>query len=95
MILKSPYKKGDIVTLYKDPQKSKDLLGTARLREYRGTGLPFILSESSNEVIQETFVEESWLVDWITKNEINHKKYPCMYQLYRPRKLMVLYKTGI
>lgn len=45
MKLNFPYKEGDIVTIYKDWENEKDIIGTARLVKMISLGRSFILED--------------------------------------------------
>lgn len=95
MIVKSPYSVGNIVTLYRDPETELQRMGTARLREYRSTGLPIIFKEAKNELDQKTFILEEWLVEWIDVDYKLITSIPWLYREDRPYKIMRLHKIGI
>lgn len=95
MIVESPYEKGIITTIYKDPETRELPMGTARLREYRSTGLPIILNEASNEFNQETYVIEEWMLEWLLVDYKLMTTLPWLFREDRPHKLMRLHKIGV
>ena len=95
MTFDSPYKVGQIVPIYRDPETEKELMGTARLREYRSTGLPFILKEARSELETKTFVLEEWIVEWAMVDYKLIFTIPWLFREDKPYKLMRLQKIGI
>jgi hypothetical protein len=95
MTFDSKFKPGMEVKLYRDPETEKELLGTARLRELRNTGLPFILTEAKSELEQKTFVLEEWMVEWLMVDYKLMSNIPWLFREDRPHKIMRVQRIGI
>lgn len=95
MIFESKFKPGMEVKLYRDPETEKELLGTARLRELRNTGLPFILNEAKSELEQKSFVLEEWMVEWLMVDYKLMRDTPWLFYESKPKKIMRLQRIGI
>ena len=94
MIYKSPYVEGSTEVIYRDPETKEIPMGTARLREYRSTGLPIILNEASNELNQDCYVIEEWMIEWDLVDYKLMRDSPWLFREDKPHKLMRLYRTG-
>ena len=93
MIEKSPYKSGDLVPIYRDPETELIKMGMARLRELRTTGLPIILEEQT-EAEQRIYVIEDWIIEWDQVDYKLMRDSPWLFREDKPHKLMRLYKVG-
>ena len=94
MIYKSPYVEGSTEVIYRDPETKEIPMGTARLREYRSTGLPIILNEASNELNQDCHALEECMIEWDLVNYKLMRDSPWLFREDKPHKLMRLYRTG-
>lgn len=94
MIIESKLKPGDLVEIFKDPQQETELMGTARLREFRNSGLPFILEEQV-EIEQETYVLDYWIIEWEFVNYKLMKDTPWLFREDKAHPVRRLSKIGL
>lgn len=95
MILDSPYKEGDLVKIYKNPQTEEELLGMACLKAYSKTSLPFILEEAQNEASQITYALDSWFVDWQLVSYKAVTTTPWLFREDKTQSIRRIYKIGL
>lgn len=63
-----PHKEGDYVTIYKDWENEKDIIGTAQLVKRHSLGRSFILEDTYPEAEQIVYNYEVW---WVRKRPLD------------------------